>query len=180
MRPRVELWKPCAAATLFILAMLYNEYRKRRPLTEGYAPPSPQTNDTSNDIATMMNNLAAATGKLGDGKSYELWVGYAYQNPDKSAKALDDFKARTMTPNCMFRRDWFKTLPAGMGRPMAAQNKDLANTAYKTYLDCLSNNSEICINQLDDFRKRFMEPGCNFRAPSDSSLYAKDYRPVFS
>jgi len=170
MRSRIELWKPCAAATLFILAMLYNEYRKRHPLTEGYA----------DAIATMMNNLDAATGKLGDGKSYELWIGYAYQNPDKSALALDDFKARTMTPNCMFRKDWFKTLPAGMERPMAAQNKDLANAAYKTYLDCLSNNSEICITQLDDFRKRFMEPGCNFRAPNDSSLYAKDYRPVFS
>lgn len=179
MRMRIELWKPCAAATLFILAMLYNEYRKRHPLYEGYAPaPSEQTN--ANAVATMMNNLSAATGKLGDGKSYELWIGYAYQNPDKSALALDDFKARTMMPNCMFRKDWFKTLPTGMQRPMAAQNKDLANAAYKTYLDCLSNNSAVCINQLDDFRTRFMESGCNFRAPSDSSLYAKDYRPMFS
>ncbi len=167
---RIELWKPCAAATLFILAMLYNEYRKRHPLTEGYA----------DAIATMMNNLDAATGKLGDGKSYELWIGYAYQNPDKSALALDDFKARALTPNCMFRKDWFKTLPKGMERPMPAQNKDLANAAYKTYLDCLSNNSMICVKQLDDFRTRFMEPGCNLRAPSDSSLYAKDYRPMFS
>lgn len=175
MRSRIELWKPCAAATLFILAMLYNEYRKRHPLTEGYAG---QTN--SNMIATMLNDLSAATGKLGDGKSYELWIGYAYQNPEKSAIALDDFKARALMPNCMFRQDWFKTLPKGMERPMPAQNKDLANTAYKTYLDCLSNNSAVCINQLDDFRTRFMEPGCNLRVPSDSSLYNKEYRPVFS
>ena len=131
------------------------------------------------DVAQMIRNLQEASGKLGDDKSYGLWVGYMYKNPKDATDALNDFKKRVFQPNCAFRQDWDTKLPAGKSRPMAAENAEIANIAYKAYIDCLANNSEGCILSLDDARERFMAPGCNFLNPADTDSYMKDYKPVF-
>lgn len=131
------------------------------------------------DVAKMLQNLQEASGALGDDKSYGLWVGYMYKHPEMAADALNDFKSRVFQPNCTFRQDWDTQLPPGLQRPMAAENAELANIAYKAYLDCLANNSEGCINSLDDARSRFMGPGCNFLNPPDTDSYAVNYKPVF-
>ena len=131
------------------------------------------------DVAKMIQNLQEASGALGDDKSYGIWVGYLYKHPESAGDALNDFKARVFQPNCSFRQDWDTKLPPGLQRPMAAENADVANIAYKAYLDCLANNSEGCINSLDDARSRFMEPGCSYLNPSDTNSYAVNYKPVF-
>jgi hypothetical protein len=131
------------------------------------------------DVAKMIQNLQEASGALGDDKSYGLWVGYMYKYPEMAADALNDFKSRVFQPNCTFRQDWDTKLPPGLQRPMAAENAELANIAYKAYLDCLANNSEGCIKSLDDARARFMGPGCNYLNPPDTDSYAVNYKPVF-
>ena len=131
------------------------------------------------DVAKMLQNLQEASGQLGDDKSYGLWVGYMYKNPQGATEALNDFKKRVFQPNCSFRQDWDTNLPPGKSRPMAAENAEIANIAYKAYLDCLANNSEGCVLSLDDARERFMAPGCNFLNPSDTDSYMRDYKPVF-
>ncbi len=131
------------------------------------------------DVATMIRNLQEASGALGDDKSYGLWVGYLYKHPETAGDALNDFKSRVFQPDCAFRQDWDTKLPDGSTRPMAAESAELANVAYKAYLDCLANNSEGCIMSLDDARERFMQPGCNFLNPSNSDSYAANYKPVF-
>jgi hypothetical protein len=131
------------------------------------------------DVATMIRNLQEASGALGDDKSYGLWVGYLYKHPETAGDALNDFKSRVFQPDCAFRQDWDTKLPDGSTRPMAAESAELANVAYKAYLDCLANNSEGCIMSLDDARERFMQPGCNFLNPSNTDSYAANYKPVF-
>lgn len=135
--------------------------------------------DGQTDVAKMIQNLQEASGALGDDKSYGRWIGYMYKHPEGAAEALNDFKSRVFQPSCRFRQDWDTRLPPGLQRPMAAESADVANIAYKAYLDCLANNSEGCILSLDDARKRFMEPGCNFLNPSDTDSYAAHFKPVF-
>jgi len=50
-----------------------------------------------------------------------------------------------------------------MGIPTPANSVDLANLAYKTYLNCLKSGNPICVNQLGNARARFMENGCQYK-----------------
>lgn len=159
------------ALLLFILALWYNaiSWQKSCQRREGF-----------DDVATMIKNLQEATNEIGDAKSYDVWLGYVYANSPKVATALNDFKRRVFQPSCKFRPNWDTQLPPGMVRPMGAQKADVANVAYKSYLDCLANNSEGCTLKLNDFRARFMEPGCLFLNPSNTDSYVKDYVAPFS
>lgn len=161
-------WKPAAAAVLFVGVALYTDYIRRQRLAEGFL-----------NVADMMRNLREASGALGQGKSYDQWIGWMYQNPATATKALNDFKARVFAPECEFRPDWSTVLPKGLNRPMAPPGKQYANIAYKTYLDCLANGSYVCVQKLDDFKKRFMKPNCNFKRVTKSAEYNRNYTPVF-
>jgi hypothetical protein len=47
-------------------------------------------------------------------------------------------------------------------RPMPAPNAQLANAAYKTFLDGLAQGNQDCIAKLNEARDRFMESDCGF------------------
>ena len=47
-------------------------------------------------------------------------------------------------------------------------------------MSCLAEGNPDCIKQLDEARRRFMEPDCGFLNPSDVSVYTKDIQQVFS
>jgi hypothetical protein len=98
-------------------------------------------------------------------ENYQAWLGYIYSNPSTSAELLNDFKKRAFQPSCLFRRDWSSRIPTGLNRPNPPQTKELANMAYLNTLKCLAKTNSQCTFVLDDFRKRFFEPGCEFRNP---------------
>jgi hypothetical protein len=161
-----RLWKPFAAAAVFILVLLWTMTRK------GYSEGFQSVDD-------MIKALQKATGQLGATKSYDEWVGYLYTHVEDSGPVLNDVKARAFQPTCQFRRDWFQNLPAGMQRPLGADKPDLANAAYKTWLDSLATTNNDVMMQLDDFRKRFMDSKCEFLNPTDPKSYNANYKPVF-
>jgi hypothetical protein len=160
-----RLWKPFAAAALFVLVMLYVLSRERR---EGFE-----------SVDNMIKALQAATGQLGATQSYDQWVGYLYKHVEDSGPVLNDIKTRAFQPSCQFRRDWFETLPAGLQRPLGADKPDLANAAYKSWLDSLAAGNNDVMMQLDDFRKRFLDSNCEFKNPTNLSSYNANYKPVF-
>lgn len=161
-----RLWKPFAAAALFILVMFYVLSRDKQ--REGFQ-----------SVEDMIKALQTATGQLGATKSYDQWVGYLYNHADDSGTVLNDVKSRAFQPSCQFRRNWFETLPAGLQRPIGAEKPDLANAAYKTWLDNLASGNNEVMMQLDNFRKRFLDSNCEFKNPSDLSSYNANYKPVF-
>lgn len=161
-----RLWKLFAAAAFFILVVLYGMYT--RPMKEGF-----------NDIMAILRSLQEATGQLGASKSYDKWVGYVYTHIEDSGDILNDVKSRAFQPTCAFRRDWSTQLPPGFQRPLGAENASLANAAYKSWLDALASGNNATLLQLDDFRKRFMTPSCDFLNPSDLKSYNKNYKPIF-
>jgi hypothetical protein len=110
---------------------------------------------------------------------YFAWVGYMYKDPPTDSRALNDIKKRMFQPSCKFRQDWSTNLPPGTSRPIPAQTKDLANMAYKNYLDCLARPDGLCIASLADVRARFFEPGCEFLNPSDPSSYSQNFQAIF-
>lgn len=112
--------------------------------------------------------------------AYSQWLGYLYANPSKASAALNDMKRRVFQPNCKFRMNWPTQLPSGKSVPIGAKSADLANVAYASYLNCLAKDDIGCVMMLDDFRSRFMEPGCEYLRPKDRSWYNADIRPVFS
>ncbi len=112
--------------------------------------------------------------------AYSQWLGYLYANPSKAASALNDFKRRVFQPTCKFRMHWSTQLPSGKSIPIGAKSADLANVAYASYLNCLAKDDLSCVMMLDDFRSRFMEPGCEYLRPNDRKWYNADIRPVFS
>lgn len=130
-------------------------------------------------VAEMIRNLNAASGVLGDAKSYDLWVGYLYTHSDSSDKALNDMKRRFFDSSCQFRPDWATNLPPGKQRPIGATSADLANAAYQTFFKCVANQSFGCLEALADARERFMQPGCAYGQPQQIDADEKQYTPVF-
>lgn len=132
-----------------------------------------------NDPFAMLRRLQQAQGQLGAEKSYQDFIGWLYKvgQTKEASRALNDLKARAFQPTCQFRKDW-QTKPTG-AIPIAPENKDLANTAYKAYLDCLARGEQGCLDQLADARKRFMEPECGFKIQQDKSAYNQNYSAVF-
>lgn len=130
-------------------------------------------------VAEMIRNLNAASGVLGDAKSYDLWVGYLYTHSDSSDMALNDMKRRFFDSSCQFRPDWATNLPPGKQRPMGATSADLANAAYQTFFKCVANQSFGCLEALADARERFMQPGCAYGQPQQIDADAQQYTPVF-
>lgn len=161
-----RLWKPFAAAAFFILAILYSLNQDR--IREGFQ-----------SIDDILRSLKQATGQLGAKTSYDQWVGYVYTHIEDSGPILNDVKARAFQPNCQFRRDWATKLPAGFQRPIGADTSNLANAAYKTWLDNLAASNNESLMQLDDFKKRFMDSQCEFLNPTNTKKYNENYKPVF-
>ena len=166
---RFHLWKPALAALFFIAVMLYLTGKQR---AEGFQQPF--------DIQKMLAEFQRASGALGKQNAFGDWIGWLYAHPESSGAPLNDFKKRVFQPNCKFRRDWATVLPPGLNRPIPAGNKDLANVAYRTYMSCLADGNSDCIKQLEEARRRFMEPDCGFLNPRDVSTYTKDIQQVFS
>lgn len=165
-----HLWKPLLALVAFIFAMLINDaYYPSRIITE------PLT-----DVQTMIQRLQKAEGQLGQVQAFDSWVGYLYKFPDQSGIPLNDFKSRVFQPSCKFRANWATVLPKTMVRPMAAANANLANAAYKTFLDGLAQGNQQCIAKLNEARERFMESDCAFLPQASPSAYNKNFQPVFS
>ena len=157
---------PLIAAVVFVSIVIYGMYVN--PRREGFV--------SADDL---IRSLQAATGQLDATKSYEQWVGYTYAHIPDSGPVLNDVKARVFQPECQFRRDWSTTLPAGMVRPIGADKPELANAAYKSWLDNLAKGSNDVILQLDDFKKRFLEPSCEFQVVSNPTKFNANYKPVF-
>ena len=63
---------------------------------------------------------------------------------------------------------------------MPASNAQLANAAYKTFLDGLAQGNQDCIAKLNEARERFMESDCEFLVHSSPTTYKKDFQAVFS
>lgn len=93
--------------------------------------------------------------------AYNQWVGYVYKTAEQNSSVLNDFKEKVFAPSCDFREDW-ATNQQGMVIPTPANSVDLANLAYKTYLNCLKSGNPICVSQLGNARARFMESGCQY------------------
>ena len=161
-----RLWKPFAAAALFILVMIY--VMSIKDIREGFT-----------SVANLLKNLEMAQNQDTIVNSYDKWVGYIYKHPDVSAKALNDFKSRVFQPTCAFRRDLSNNLTNGLQRLQGADTSPLANVAYKTFLDCLADGNQKCLEKLADAKARFMVDGCNFLNPSDIKTYNSNYSPVF-
>jgi hypothetical protein len=164
----MRLWKPFAAFLFLIIVLVYAKHIGYRTM-EGFKPM---------DMQQMILQFQRSAGLLGKQNSYTDWIGWIYKNPQTSGEPLNDFKQRVFQPSCKFRKDWATNLPSGMMRPNPAGNKDLANVAYRTYLQCLSEGNPACLQQLEDARVRFMEPGCGFLNPNPAT-YAKDIQQVF-
>jgi hypothetical protein len=147
--------------------ILWRRYKGRY---EGFA---------TQDVAEMIRNLNAASGVLGDAKSYDLWLGYLYAHSETSDEALNDMKRRFFDSSCQFRPDWATNLPPGKQRPIGATSADLANAAYQTFFKCVANQSFGCLEALADARERFMQPGCAYGQPQQIDADAKQYTPVF-
>lgn len=127
-----------------------------------------------------LNQIRQAEGQLGESKTYDDWVGYLYQNVDNSALCLNDFKSRVFTPGCQFRKDWAYNLPPGMNKPIAASSSALATTAYRSFMKCVAQRKQPCIDKLNDARKRFfIEGSCGFKNQTDYSAYTRDIPIVF-
>ena len=165
-----RLWKPVVALIAFILAMLINDsIISSRAITE------PLT-----DIKRMIQNLQVAQGQRGQVQAFDSWVGYLYKFPQQSGAPLNDFKKRVFQPSCKFRQNWASVLPRDMIRPMPAPNAQLANAAYKTFLDGLAQGNQECIAKLNEARERFMESECEFLPQRSPTAYNKDFQAVFS
>ena len=158
------------ATMSFILALAFSEYvrYKRRSITEGF-----------DAISDMIQKIQQAQGQLGTQQSFDNWAGWLYKigKTKEASRMLNDLKKRAFQPDCKFREDWL-TNP-GNQIPIAPETKDLANLAYKSYLDCLAKGDQGCINQLADARNRFMEPECGFQLQADKSVYNQNYQTVF-
>ena len=161
-----RLWKPFAAAALFILVMFYVMHVKHT--REGFI-----------SIADLIKKLSMAQNQYTVVNSYDQWVGYIYKYPEVSAKALNDFKSRVFQPDCAFRRDWSNNVSNGLQRLQGSDTSQLANVAYKTFLDCLADGNQKCLEKLSDAKARFMIDGCGFLNPSDIKSYNRNYSPVF-
>jgi len=132
---------------------------------------------SKNPLEELVQQISAVQQ---EGQAYDKWIGYVYKHAPNNSKILDDFKARVFQPSCKFRTNWATNLPEGMGIPNPASSSQLANVAYKNYMECLTKGKPTCLQQLENARVRFMEPGtCQFLNPPDVNSYTKDYRVSF-
>lgn len=102
--------------------------------------------------------------------SYNNWVGYTYRTSSTSTTAavLNDFKRRVFQDWCEFKNDWPQNM-GGMPPVNGATSGVNATVAYQTFIKCLRSGSGSCYSKLEDARRRFMKPGCQFRNPVDTS-----------
>jgi hypothetical protein len=160
-------WKIMLAFVIVITAFYINYLYYRSNVVEGL------------DFNNFFTKFKKATGEAQATSSYEQFIGWLYSHPETSGNALNDIKTRAFQPTCEFKVNWSDALPNGLGRPVAPANKELANVAYKSWLDCLARNDQGCVIQLNDAMSRFMAPGCSFQTGKPISTYNTNYRPVF-
>lgn len=161
-------WKLKAAVVIIVVAFFLN-----------YKYYTPKTVEGFNFFSDFFARFQRASGEAQATSSYDQFVGWLYAKPEMSGNALNDLKARAFQPTCDFKVNWSDALPNGLSRPIAPVNKDLANVAYKSWLDCLARNDQGCVSQLNDAMRRFMNPGCAFQTGKPISTYNANYRPVF-
>jgi hypothetical protein len=156
----------------FILILLYVEHT-RQTSKEGFTPMVWQ------QYYEMIRNLQQAQGLLGESKTYDDWVGHLYKNPEDATLVLNDFKSRVFQDSCKFRDDWAYNIPSGMMRPIAPKDATLANTAYRSFMQCVANRNQACIDKLNDARRRFMDSNCGFKNQTDFKAYSRNIPTVF-
>jgi len=162
-------WKLKAAILIVAIAFSINyTYYRTSATQQGFL-----------DFRSFFQRFQRASGQARATSSYEQFIGWLYANPQTSGNALNDLKARAFQPTCDFKVNWANALPDGLGRPIAPVNKDLANMAYKSWLDCIARNDQGCVSQLNDAMRRFMAPGCAFQTGKPITTYNANYRPVF-
>lgn len=161
-------WHLKAAIGIVVIAFLLNYHYYKPKTIEGFSW-----------FSDFFARFRRASGEAQAISSYDQFVGWLYANPATSGNALNDLKARAFQPTCEFKVNWSEVLPDGLGRPVAPVNKDLANVAYKSWLDCLARNDQACVSQLNDAMRRFMAPGCSFQTGKPISTYNTNYRAVF-
>ena len=122
-----------------------------------------------NPFEDLVQKIMAAQSQ---GQVYDQWLGYVYKNAPENSNILNDFKQRAFHPSCKFRKNWATVPPKGMNIPTGASTKDLANLAYKNYMKCLEKGTSTCMDQLDNARKRLMEPGCHLL---HTTSYSQDF-----
>lgn len=122
-----------------------------------------------NPFQEIIKKIQAAQNQS---QAYDQWLGYVYKHAPENSDILNDFKERVFQPSCRFRKDWATVTPKGMNIPIGATTKEFANIAYKNYMGCLQKGTRSCLNQLENARKRLMEPGCQF-------LHTKSYSQNF-
>jgi hypothetical protein len=157
----MRFWKAILAGLVFLAILLYQAIH-----IEGF-----QDQPQMQDILKLINQIQSASGELGPKRSYEDWVGWLYTHPETSAAPLNDFKSRVFNPNCNFRIDWSENLPNKLTRPMSPDKADLANTAYRAFLQNLVKGDSTSFEMLEDARTRFMEPGCSFKRQPSVTAY---------
>lgn len=150
---------------------MYMEHKRRREsIFEKFQP---------FDIQDFIRQIQMSSGLLQKDSTYDEWIGWLYTHVESSGKPLDDFKKRVFLPSCKFRNDWSTNIPQGLMRPFPPKTKELANMAYRSYLKCLSEGNQACINKLEDARVRFMEPNCRFLHPENPKEYIQNLQEVF-
>lgn len=142
--------------------MLYNYLS----VVEGFGP-----------FDDLINRIRAMQDK---GNAYNKWVGYLYKYAPQNSAILNDFKRRVFQPSCMFRKGWADQLPNGLSIPTPAASNTEATVAYKNYMKCLSDGEGRCLEQLNEARIRFMEPGCAFLSPQDQTSYSSNFTVAFN
>ncbi len=161
----MRFWKAILAGLAFLAILVY-----QARYVEGFQDANPQ--QQMQDIMKLIKQVQSASGELGPKRSYEDWIGWLYTHPETSAAPLDDFKARVFSPNCKFRIDWSETLPNNLKRPIPAENAELANAAYRSFLKGLTQGNSESFNLLEDARTRFMQPGCTFKNHRSVDAYS--------
>lgn len=156
----------------FAIILLYVEH-KRQTSKEAFTPFGWE------QYYEMIRRIQQAQGLLGESKSYDDWVGYLYKNVEDSTLALNDFKSRVFLDDCQFREDWAYNIPSGMMKPIPAKDSNLANTAYRAFMQCIANRNQACIDKLNDARRRFMQPSCGFKNQTDFKAYSRNIPTVF-
>jgi len=163
-------WRIWFALSFFLASLAYNAYAFHN--TEGF--------EEQNPAAALLKAFTNATDNEKSANSFNYIIAWLYTHPESSGPALNDLKRRVFQPNCKFRRDWVTNPPEGSSITPVDLNIELANTSYSEFLKCLARGNQVCLNALDDAKRRFMEPGCGFLNPSDMKSYSANYKAVFT
>jgi len=163
-------WRIWFALCFFLASLAYNAYA------------FPSMKETFMDDATtaLWKAFSTAIDNQQATNSYNYIIAWIYTHPEKSGPVLNDLKRRVFQPNCKFRRDWATNPPPGSSITPVYLDLEIANTSYSTFLKDLAKGNQLSLSALNDAKRRFMEPDCEFLAPSDLSSYSANYKAVFT